>query len=57
MLLVGPSIGKLSPWAVSLEIAGANILIVPGHGLLDGGGGGLGGDSCLGILVCPDPRC
>ena len=40
MLLVGPSIGKLPTWAVPLEMAGANILLFPGHGRLGGGGGG-----------------
>ena len=48
MLLVGPSIGKLSPWDMPLELVGANVFLVPGHGRFGGGGGGSGGGSGLG---------
>ena len=48
MLLVGPLIGKPPLWAMSLEMTGANILLVPGHGRLGGGRGVSRGGSGLG---------
>ena len=46
--MAGPSNGKLPPQVVPPELAGANVLLVPGHGHLGGGGGGSGGGGGLG---------